>query len=58
MWFTFLLWLSLSPLVLAGDNWEDFTNNLATDLVSCCSAVSMIKIESDINTACYESRLP
>lgn len=34
MIFNFLLALLLAPLVSAGDNWDDFTNNLATDLVS------------------------
>lgn len=29
--FFILCWV---PVVLAGDNWENFTNNLATDLVS------------------------
>lgn len=34
MHLTLLIILSLVPFVLASD-WDDFTNNLATDLVSC-----------------------
>lgn len=47
MIFTILLVLFLAPLVLAGDNWDDFTNNLATDLVSD-NSVSMA-LNGDIN---------
>lgn len=31
-----LFLLSLLPFVKADDDWDDFTNNLATDLVCLC----------------------
>lgn len=40
MYRTLFLILSWVPLALANDNWENFTNNLATDLV--CSAKGQI----------------
>ena len=53
MHFTFLIILSLVPLVLA-DDWDDFTNNLATDLVSCtCSCAEHEQInDTDAQTHC------
>jgi hypothetical protein len=37
-----LFFISLFPFVKADDNWDDFTNNLATDLV-CPYALDVVR---------------